>query len=162
MRRLTAFLGVALALGAGACSKESDLLPPGTQLGGYSDVGTPESYNSATLYTYMDGGAEFYIKQGFSALQVRRYARRSETFVAELYQMKDAAAASGLYNATRRPEVEKDLDGTPASLSSAEIILAKGPFYLVCRNDDPMATDNASLIDLGVKIAGRLPAGKER
>ena len=157
MRRLAGIAAIALLLEALACSSGGDLLPAGTELGGFSDVDKPESYNSATLYTYMDGGAEFYIKQGFVGLYVRRYARGAENFVAELYQMKDAQSAAALYGATRRPEVEKEVAGHRASVSPAEIILAKGRCYLVCRNDDPMATDNTSLVDLCAKVARRIP-----
>ena len=158
MKRLTACLGVALALGAPACSLGGKSLPAGAELGGFTDVDTPESYNSATLYTYIDGGAEFYIKRGFVGLRVRRYARGSETLVAEVYEMKDAEAAGALYGATRRPEVERDLSGRRASVSPAEVTLAEGRYYVVCRNDDPMATDNRSLVDLCVKLAASLSA----
>jgi hypothetical protein len=160
VRRLAGWLGAvgaALLLAAPACSQGSGLLPSGSQLGGYTDAGAPESYNSATLYTYMDGGAEFYIKLGFSALQVRRYGRGSEVFVVELFEMKDPTAAVALYAATRRPDVEKDWDGSPASVGPAEIILAKGPYYLVCRNDDPMATNNDALVKLCSKVTRALP-----
>lgn len=147
----------ALAIALWGCHG-SGPLPPGAALGGFADVDPPESYSGATLYTYMDGGADFYIDQGFSALYVRHYGRGKESFVAELFKMKDAPAASRVYQSNRRPHEEKELGlGCVASIAPAEIQVARGRFYLVARNDDPTASRSDALIELSRNVLARLP-----
>jgi hypothetical protein len=133
-------------------------LPSGAALGGLADIEQPESYTGATLYTYMDGGADFYLKQGFSALYVRRYGRGDERFIVELYEMKDASAASRTYQSSRRLNAEKELaSGCLASVTPAEILAARGRYYLVVRDEDPLASQSDALIELGRNVLNRLP-----
>jgi hypothetical protein len=68
---LVALTTLALA----GCSGKQGPLPDGSVLGGYANVGDAESYTGATLYAYMDGGADTFLEYGFSHLAVRRYGR---------------------------------------------------------------------------------------
>lgn len=133
-------------------------MPSGATLGGLADIDQPESYRGAALYTYMDGGADFYVKQGFSTLYVRRYGRGSERFILELYEMKDASGALHIYQSGRRPNAEKELaSGCLASVTPAEIQAARGRYYLVGRNEDPLAGRSDALIELCRNVLNRLP-----
>jgi hypothetical protein len=146
-----------LALGLWACSRGAGPLPSGAALGGLADIEQPESYPGATLYTYIDGGADFYLKQGFSALYVRRYGRGNERFIVELYEMKDASAASRIYQSSRRLNAEKELaSGCLASVTPAEILTARGRYYLVGRNEDPLANQSDALVDLCRNVLNKL------
>ena len=158
MRRIGRVAACTLALGLWACSRGAGPLPPGAALGGLADIEQPESYTGATLYTYMDGGADFYVNQGFSALYVRRYGRGNERFIVELYEMKDDSAASRIYQSSRRLNAEKELaSGCLASVTPAEILAARGRYYLVVRNEDPLASQSDALIELGRNVLNRLP-----
>jgi len=158
MRRVGGIaVACALALSLCAC-RGAGPLPSGAALGGLADIDQPESYTGATLYTYMDGGADFYVNQGFSELYVRRYGRGNERFIVELYEMKDASAASRIYQSSRRPNAEKELaGGCLASVTPAEILAARGRYYLVVRNEDPLASQSDALIELGRNVLNRLP-----
>jgi hypothetical protein len=157
MKWMRPFAASALALALWACHG-SGPLPPGAALGGFADVDPPESYTGATLYTYMDGGADFYIGQGFSVLYVRGYGRGKESFVVELFKMKDAPAASRVYQSNRRPQEETELgSGCVASIAPAEIQVARGRFYLVARNEDPTASRSDALIELSRNVLAGLP-----
>ncbi len=145
-----------LALALCACHGAGPL-PSGATLGGFADTEQPESYTGATLYTYMDGGADFYINQGFSVLYVRRYGRGNERFIVELFEMKDALAASRVYQNSRRPNEEKELaSGCVASVTPAEIQAAKGRNYFFGRNEDPLASRSDALIELSRSVLNRL------
>jgi hypothetical protein len=158
MRRICVAAACTLALGLWACSRGAGPLPSGATLVGLADIEQPESYTGATLYTYMDGGADFYVKQGFSALYVRRYGRGNERFIVELFEMKDASAASRLYQSGRRPNEEKELaGGCLASITPAEIQAARGRYYLVGRNEDPLASRSDALIELCRNVLNKLP-----
>jgi hypothetical protein len=157
MKRIGSAAVFTLALALWACHGAGPL-PSGGTLGGFADIEQPESYTGATLYTYMDGGADFYVKQGFSELYVRRYGRGNERFIVELFEMKDASAASRLYQSSRRPNEEKELaGGCLASITSTEIQAARGRYYLVGRNEDPLISRNDALIELSRNVLNRLP-----
>jgi hypothetical protein len=133
-------------------------LPSGETLGGFADIEQPESYTGATLYTYMDGGADFYVNQGFSELYVRRYDRGNERFIVELFEMKDAAAAASVYQSSRRVNAEKEVaSGCLASVTATEIQAARGRYYFVGRNEDPLASQSDALIELSRNVLNRLP-----
>jgi len=153
----SAAIACALALGLWAC-RGAGRLPSGAALGGFQDIEHPESYTGATLYTYMDGGADVYLNQGFSALYVRRYGRGDESFIVELFEMNDAPAASRVYQTNRRPNEEKELAaGCLASITPAEIQAARGRYYLVVRNDDPLAGRSDALMELSRNVLSGLP-----
>jgi hypothetical protein len=158
MRRIGSAAACALALGLWACGHGAGPLLSGAALGGFADIEQPESYTGATLYTYMDGGADFYVNHGFSALYVRRYGRGNERFIVELFEMKDASAASSVYQTTRRVNAEKEFaSGCLASVTATEIQASRGRYYLVGRNEDPLASQSDALIDLSRNVLDRLP-----
>ena len=158
MRRIGSAAACALALALWACGHGAGPLPSGADLGGFADIDQPESYTGATLYTYMDGGADFYVRQGFSALYVRRYGRGNERFIVELFEMKNASAASGVYQSSRRVNAEKEFaSGCLASVTPTEIQAATSRYYLVGRNEDPLARQSNALIELSRNVLNRLP-----
>ena len=158
MRCLRLAAACALALSIWACGRGAGLLPSGATLGGLADIDQPESYTPAMLYTYIDGGADFYVNQGLSKLYVRRYGHGNESFILELYEMKDASGASRVYQSGRRPTAEKEFGGgCIASVTPTEIQFAKGRYYLVGRNEDPMASQSDALIELCRNVLNRLP-----
>ena len=133
-------------------------MPSGAALGGFVDIEHPESYAGATLYAYMDGGADFYLKQGFSALYVRRYGRGNERFIVELFEMKDTSGASSVYQSGRHVNAEREFaSGCLASVTATEIQAARGRYYLVGRNEDPLASQSDALIELSRNALNRLP-----
>jgi len=158
MRRLSGAATCTLALCLWACSHRAGPLPSGAALGGLTDIDRPESYTAATLYTYMDGGADFYVRQGLSALYVRRYGRGDERFILELFEMRDPSAASRIYQSSRRLNAQKELaSGCLASVTPTEIQVARGGYYLVGRNEDPLANRSDALIELCRNVLIGLP-----
>jgi hypothetical protein len=157
MKAIVFIAACALMLDLSACQRTA-LLPAGAALGGFADLDKPESYTASTLYTYMDGGADFYIDRGFSRLWVRRYGRGGESFTVELFAMKDSQAASRVYQNSRRPSAEKELSGgCLAGITPSEVETARGRYYLVARNDNPRAGQGDALTELSRKVFNGLP-----
>ncbi len=145
-----------LALFPAACSSSPGPLDQ-ELTGGYIDTEESENYNRGSLYTYMDGGADLYLEYGFSRLSVRRYARGRDRYLVELYEMKGPESAFALYSYNRRSGTESELvPSCVAGITDAEVQLARGSYYLVCRNEDPMARNRVRLIELARQFAGRL------
>jgi hypothetical protein len=158
-RPAAGLLAVALAasLALAGCSADRGPLPPGPALGDYANAGKPESYNGTTLYAYMDGGADTFLEYGLSSLVVRRYARGATQLIAELYTMRDATAAAGLYSSMRRAGSEAEIaPGCTASFGESEVRVARGGRYLVCRDENPMAKDAGPVRDLCGRLVARI------
>jgi hypothetical protein len=149
---------VALAmLALAGCTGARGPLPDGAALGGYANAGDAESYTGATLYAYMDGGADTFLEYGFSHLAVRRYTRGSTQVVVELYTMRDAAAAAALYSSMRRANSEADIvPGCRASIADTEVRVSRGSRCLVCRDEDPLAKGRDTVRDLCARLVSRL------
>jgi hypothetical protein len=154
---LSALAALATLVGAGCTRGGHAPLPDGSTLGGFASAGDALSYNAATLYGYMDGGADAFLEYGFSQLWVRRYARGPTQLVVELYAMRDAAAASALYSSMRRSGNEVELvAGCRGDLEAAEVRVARGNRYLVCRDENPLTQENAVVRDLCTRLLARL------
>jgi hypothetical protein len=149
---------VALAtLALASCSGDRGPLPHGSVLGDYADTGDAEGYTGATLYAYMDGGADTFLEYGFASLAVRRYTRASTQLIVELYTMRDPSAAAALYSSMRRTGSEAEISpGCSASFGDTEVRVARGDRYLVCRDENPMARENAVVRDLCKHLVARL------
>jgi hypothetical protein len=154
---LCAFAALVTLGGAGCTGRGRAPLPDGPALGDYANAGDPESYNTATLYGYMDGGADAFLEYGFSQLWVRRYTRGSTQLVVELYTMRDAAAAQALYSSMRRPNKEVDLAaGCRGDVDDSGVRVARGDRYLACRNENPLAQGNDAARDLCARLVTHL------
>jgi hypothetical protein len=158
LRRGPGALAALAILAAAGCTRGDRGAAPGdATLGGFAAEGSAASYNAATLYGYMDGGADAFLEYGFSRLSVSRYSRGSTKLVVELYAMRDAAAASALYSSMRRAGSEGDLvAGCRGDVEATEVRVARGDHCLVCRDEDPMARDNAAVRDLCTRLLARL------
>jgi hypothetical protein len=151
------WLAVILLLGPG-CRGNRSLLPDGGELGGYSDLDSTENYPGSGLYAYMNGAAELYLEYGCSRLSVRRYGRASDRLVVELFEMRSDQEAAALYTYLRRPGTERDIiPGCALSVTPSEVLLSKGQYCLICRNEDPMVQDATIVLELCRRIAERLP-----
>jgi len=58
-------------------------------------------YSYESLYGYIDGGAELYIEYGFDTLFITDIVFNGAEIKAEVYRMKDAEAAFGIFSVSR-------------------------------------------------------------
>jgi hypothetical protein len=74
----------------------ADLLPKSVN-NFYMDPPTWHSFAAKSLYEYMNGGAEIFLEYGFDRGCVAEYTNGDKKLVVELFKMKTADAAYGLY-----------------------------------------------------------------
>ena len=71
--------------------------------------------------------------------------------------MDRASAASRVYQSSRRQNEEKEFaGGCVASVTPTEIQEAKGRYYFVGRNEDPLASRSNALIELSRSVLNRV------
>ncbi len=89
----TAPLGVAPAPGATALAP-GRVEGPGPE---WTEPERPRRFIGQDLFNHIDGAAEIFLEMGFREVVVRRYRNGEASLALEVYEMKDATAARGIY-----------------------------------------------------------------
>ena len=63
----------------------------------WTESGRPRKYVSQDLFNHIDGAAELFLELGFREAVVWRYSNGDAVLSYEIYEMKDATAARGIY-----------------------------------------------------------------
>ena len=135
-----------------------DLLPADEVVPGWKRAEPPRVYSASELYELIDGGAEIFFEHGFESVTVQNYALGADEIVVDLYAMRDAAAALGIY-------LGRCGDETPApgldlrhTAGRHELLLVQGRFYVVIENLSGRAERAADLVAFARALVPRLPA----
>ena len=151
---LLAFSLPALATGDGP------MLPPDGFAPGWAREGQAKVYEGEALYDHIDGGGEAFLEMGFEACTVQRYRRGPESIALEIYRMRDAAAALGMYLASCGQETpDKDL-AERHTVGRNQILLVKGRYYLVATSPEASPGLAKVLVAAGRAVAGQIPSGE--
>lgn len=115
---------------------ESDL--PGAEFSG------TRSFSESSLYGYIDGGAELYLEYGFDTLVVTEVKTKEKEIKVEVYRMKDAEAAFGIFSVSRfRCNGGAKLTDYYCR-SAYQLQLCKGPYYISIINNDGTKEEQAA------------------
>ena len=99
MARFTRFLIIVMVLAAAACDVHADMLGVfPAQISGAAVDGQARAYDSKTIFDYMDGAAEPYLRFGFRQLYAAAYALAGKPATVEVYDMGSSADAYGIYS----------------------------------------------------------------
>lgn len=142
---LTAALMAILPVTAGA---QITLVP--RALSGMNGVESAQSrtFTETSLYGYINGGAELYLEYGFDTLLVTELVIDGSDIKAEVYRMKDAEAAFGIFSVSRfrcnaGPKLTEHL-----CRSAYQLQFCKGPYYVSIINDTGSEADQKRSADL--------------
>jgi len=110
------------------------------------------TFTEASLYGYINGGAELYLEYGFDTLLVTEMVIDGSDIKAEVYRMKDAEAAFGIFSVSRfrcngGPKLTEHL-----CRSAYQLQFCKGPFYVSIINDTGSEADQKRSSDLATLI----------
>jgi hypothetical protein len=72
----------------------AQLAGPGPE---WTEADRPRRFVGQDLFNHIDGAAELFLELGFREVIVRRYTDGTATLAHEVYEMKDATAARGIY-----------------------------------------------------------------
>jgi hypothetical protein len=162
-RRAAAAAALALAIaaiggaGSGARRGDEERLPADEVVPGWTRAEPARVYSGPELYELIDGGAEILFEHGFERVTVQKYALGPDEIVVDLYAMRDAAAALGIY-------LGRCGDETPApgldlrhTAGRHELLAVQGRFYVVVENLSGRAERAADLVAFARALAPRLP-----
>ena len=141
-----AVLALALVVGCGGgeapIEERSDLaglLPGASRLAGWAVSDGPIEHVPATLYEYLNGGADRYLTHGFRVLLHVRYQLGAEPLACvtlDVYDMGSELGAFGIYGAARPPEVEVRPWGAEGYRVGTIVAAWKGSVFVHGEADD--------------------------
>lgn len=145
-------VAVAALAGCGAAGKgdvRSDVLlegqpPPAPP--GWSISEGPTSYDSETLFEYLNGGAPLYLEYGFKSLTQTRYQLGDDPFASvtlDVYDMGSELGAFGIYRSILPPGPDLMSWGAEAYRSATVAAAWKGSVYVHGEADD----DRSELVE---------------
>jgi hypothetical protein len=152
-----------LSLTCAAKAAPVDYLPGAADLPGWSQEETPHTFTQDTLWDLMDGGAEVYVEYGVEGAASARYKHPSKGNVqVEIYAMKDAGAAFGIYSFNSRTKGNPVQIGDEALLTDYYLLVRKGACFLSFTAVSNPATTMPACLELARAITARIPsvAGK--
>ncbi|MFA5264915.1 MAG: DUF6599 family protein [Opitutaceae bacterium] len=146
-------------MGFAAKAEPADYLPGKTELPGWSQQENPGIFTQDTLWDLMDGGAEIYLEYGVEGAASVRYKHSGKgSVLVEIYAMKDAGAAFGIFSLNSRVKGDPVQIGDEALLANDYVLVRKGAHFMTLTVlSDPVATMPACL-ELARAIAARIPA----
>jgi hypothetical protein len=143
---------LALAVAGDEAARVSAALP------GWQPVGVTEAFRGSELYRHIDGGAEIFLELGFDEVTVDRHERAGTELVVELYRMRDAAAALGIYLMKCGRETPDPRLPERHTCGRLQLQLVKGNHYLVITNNSGAPELATSMVTLAAQVADRLVA----
>jgi len=135
-----------------------ELLPVDEVVPGWRRAEPPRVYSGPELYELIDGGAEIFFEHGFERVTVQKYALGADEIVIDLYAMRDAAAALGIYLARCGDETPAPGLDIRHTAGRHELLAVQGGFYVVVENLSGRAERAADLVAFARALAPRLPA----
>jgi len=138
------------------------LLPGDGAIAGCARAGAPEVYPGSELYGLIDGGAELFLEMGFAHATVQRYACAGQEVSLELYRMRDAAAALGVYLAKCGRETPDAALAARHTIGRVQLQLVRGDLYLAVTGERADGALRGALLGLaGAAAAGVAHAGAD-
>ncbi len=115
------------------------LLPPASELAGWTVAEEPVEHSSETLYEYLNGGADRYLAHGFRELRHVRYQLGEDPLASvsiDVYDMGGELGAFGIYSAALPPAFEIRQWGAEGYRIGTIAAAWKGSVYVHGEADD--------------------------
>jgi hypothetical protein len=162
MLAVVPFMMTMLVAGCGEKAGRSEiarLLPdPGTMTG-VRAMGEISEYEGATLYDFLNGGAELYFDYGIVSVASAEYGTiRDKAIEVSVYDMGRPAGAFGIYSNIRYAGAEFVAVGNEGMLTASSLDFWKGRYYCRLLAFDMDVEAQAAMLGLGEALAGNIAA----
>jgi len=115
-------------------------------------------YEGSALYGYIDGGADLYLEYGFKKLGRQEIEAGGERIVVEIYLMRDALDAFGVFSVMRFQCVP--LDSPLSCQSPFQLQAAVGHCYLSITNETGSPVAQGQSVDLFRRLTRKIKPQK--
>jgi hypothetical protein len=166
--KLPVFIGLSLFLLFSTqklkCQDIEKLLPSLSELEGWKFTSEPEIYTGDDLFSLIDGGADLYMEYGFTKVVSAQYTDPSSSnILVEIYKMKDAPSAYGIFSITQQGVEWSVQYGNLSVVDDDYICFWKGKYYVNISwsskqlSESPLLNKLANLVVKNIPDAGNYP-----
>lgn len=106
-------------------------------------------FKGSALWGYINGGADLYLEYGFDFLRVENIKLEEQEFIVNIYRMKNAAAAFGIFSVSWFNCEGKFPEHNVSCLSQYQLQFVKAQYYISIINE----TGNAKAREIDLKLA---------
>jgi hypothetical protein len=125
---------------------------------GWMLAGPPQVFVPDTLYDYINGGSDLYLKYDFEELTVVEYRKDGMSVSAEVYRHRTADHAFGIYSQERMPGAEFLPIGAQGYYENAVCNFIQRGYYVKLSGENTGADDRGILVGLARRISEKLPS----
>jgi len=132
------------------------LLPADNQIPGWVRSSKPRIYKANNLWEYIDGAADGYLVYNFQQVVTADYKNGEMQVVIDIYEMKDALNAFGIYSVERMPNYHFVNIGVQGYLEGSALNFWKGKYYVKIVTFESTEKVKESLLALGRIVANNI------
>jgi hypothetical protein len=125
---------------------------------GWTLTGPPQMFSPDTLYDYINGGSDLYLKYDFEELRVVEYRKDKMSVSAEVYRHRGSENAFGIYSQERVPSADFLALGAQGYYENGVCNFIQGGYYVKLSSDHTGADDREILLAFARRISQELPA----
>jgi len=133
------------------------IAPPHAFKGGWQAQGETRLYPADRLYEYMDGAAELFLEMGCNALQVQIYEQEGQEISLELFEMRDVAAATGIFLWQPGACDTLGLLTVPCKINPYQVIFYKDRYFVRIANFSGAEPLLNAMLELSRAIIAQIP-----
>lgn len=116
----------------------------------------PKTYTGASLYGYMDGGADLYLEYGLSAARIDEVTLAGGKYTIEIFRMNSPEEAFGIYSVSRY-QCKSAPPFTPFTCHTPyQLQIVAGPFYVNIINSTGKSADSLTSLKIGEAIVNKV------
>lgn len=116
----------------------------------------PKTYTGASLYGYMDGGADLYLEYGLAGARIDEVTMTGRKYTIETYRMNGPEGAFGIYSVSRYQCKSAPPLAPFTCLTPYQLQIVAGPFYINIINSSGASADSAASLKIGEAIVRKV------
>lgn len=124
---------------------------------GWTPAGHPQAFSPDTLYDYINGGSDLYLKYDFEELAVVEYRKDAMSVSVEVYRHRTSDHAFGIYSQERVPSAEFLPIGAQGYYENGVCNFIQRGSYVKLSGENTGADDRAILLAFARRISESLP-----
>lgn len=120
-------------------------------------ISPARSFTGASLFGYMNGGAELYREYGCESASITEIQYKGGNYKTEVFRMTDPEAAFGIFSVSKyRCMGYPDLHAFTCQ-TKYQLQISRGPYYISIINRNGTASDSAVMLQIGKILTDKIP-----
>lgn len=157
MRRLLTAICLIFCIPAGIYSQLPDDFPavaeedmPG------AIISSPRVFTGASLFGYMNGGAELYLEYGFSLASITEITFMGGKYKTEIFRMNGPEEAFGIFSVSKFRCLDMPAYSSFTCRTRYQLQICKGSYYISIISSAGTEADSAASARIGGILSGRI------